>query len=124
MRFLIQTAISAVLPSERRASFWLAASILPPVAVRQKSDSKSGKLKKPRVQCILTEPQLAKLEAFAEEEGLSVSAAAAHCIREFFAGREAVASTGSEPLGPFSTDDGKMAKLVELLKAGKAAGII
>ncbi|MDC0277446.1 ribbon-helix-helix domain-containing protein [bacterium] len=93
------------------------------MAVRQKSDSNSGNTKKPRVQTILPEPLLAKLEAHATEQGVSVSEATRDIIRDFFAIREAAGIPIEKRLTP-TTDGDKSERLLQLIELGKAAGII
>ena len=93
------------------------------MAVRQKSDSKTGVIKKPRVQVVMSEPLLVKLEAFAAEEGWSVSKSSEFIIRQFFEMRGALNSRGAQPLTP-AEDPAKHDKLLKLIELGKAAGIL
>ena len=93
------------------------------MAVRQKSDSKTGTVKKPRIQCVLSEPLLAKLEEFAAAEGWSVSRSTEHILRQFFETRGAMAEAGAKPLAPVD-EPGQHQKLLQLLELGKAAGLL
>lgn len=93
------------------------------MAVRQKSDSKTGTIKKPRIQVVVSEPLLAKLEAFAAEEGWSVSKSSEFIIRQFFETRGAMDSAGAKHLAPVD-EPGQHQKLLQLIELGKAAGLL
>ena len=100
------------------------------MAIRQKSDSKSGRTKKPRVQAILPEPLLAQLEAYAEAEGMNTSEAVREIIRGFFNDR--AQNPSSRPTGNYSLskpsveedETEKMAKLLKLMQLAKQAELI
>ena len=95
------------------------------MAVRQESAAGTGRVRRPRIQVVISEPTNDKIEALAKERGESVSACARWIIERHFE------NPSSRPTGDHtlkkeeSTDDAeKMLKLMEMMKLAKQAGII
>lgn len=75
---------------------------------------------------MLPEPLLVKLESYAQQEGISVSAAVRNIVRLFLEGQDPASSTEAvashPPVG--GGDAGQYTKMFELLKAAKDAGVL
>lgn len=95
------------------------------MAVRQESAAGTGRIKRPRIQVVISEPINDQIEALAKERGESVSATARWILERHFE------NPSSRPTGNYvlkkeeRTDDAeKMMKLVQMMKMAKEAGII
>lgn len=106
------------------------------MAVRQKSDSKTGNIKKPRVQVVMSEGLLAQLEEFAEKESWSVSKSCEFIIRQYFNDNpihhqnqhDKANDPPSDAWVPADSDDtpdlAQMQKLFQIMKMAKEAGVL
>lgn len=96
------------------------------MAVRQGSASNPTRVKRPRLQVVVSERTNTEVEALAKERGTSVSATAAWIIDEYF--RLNPVQTGDPTPAPPAAEewkmDGEMMKMVKVLKAAKEAGVI
>ena len=93
------------------------------MAVRQKSEL-TGKPRSPRIQAVISESLLEKLEAYAKARELSVSRAVDEILRRFFDDRPSVkASRISEEDGtPSNPDD--IVHMFKMFKKMQEAGLI
>ena len=97
------------------------------MAVRQQSAS-TTRVKKPRIQVVVSEPLNDKLEALAKEKGDSVSATARWILERYFENPSSRPAEGTYELKkakPELTDDAeKVMKFVELMKLAKESGLL
>ncbi len=103
---------------------WL--SIQHPMAVRQESAAGTGRVKRPRIQVVISEPLNDKIEELSKERGESVSATARWILERHFENPSSRPAEGTYELKKEEPDNdaAKMVKLLELMKSAKAAGLI
>ena len=102
------------------------------VAVRQESAAGTGRIKRPRLQIVVSEPTVEKVEALAKERGMSVSATCAWILERHFEQKEAMA-TGQAPISDATPqqvfravqgNDDSYQKFVKVLQLAKEAGVL
>ena len=94
------------------------------MAVRQESAASTGRVKRPRIQVVISEPTNDKIEALAKERGESVSATARWIIERHFENPSS-RPEGEHTLQKDETGEAeKMMKLMQMMKLAKEAGVI
>ena len=102
------------------------------MAVRQESAAGTGRIKRPRLQIVVSEPTVAKVEALAKERGMSVSATCAWILDRHFEQQENLA-TGKGQISDASAEqitnhvqssDEAMQKFQLMMKMAREAGIL
>jgi len=93
------------------------------MAVRQKSEL-TGKPRKPRIQTVVSEELLEKLETDAQKRGISMSRLTEEILRAHYEGRSARPGPDMEGDGDAGSTDGDMVKVMKMIKAMKEAGLL
>lgn len=109
------------------------------MAVRQESAAGTGRIKRPRLQIVVSEPIVEKVEALAKERGTSVSATCAWILERHFEQAPSPSPRGkftdyyedlvakkkaeAESVDDDEADLEKMMKLMQMMKMAKKAGI-
>lgn len=93
------------------------------MAVRQKSEL-TGKPRKPRIQTVVSEELLEKLEADAQKRGISMSRLTEEILRAHYEGRSVRPGPDMEGDGDAGSTDGDMVKVMKMIKAMKEAGLL
>ena len=95
------------------------------MAVRQKSEL-TGKPRKPRIQTVVSEELLQKLEADAEKRGISMSRLTEEILRAHYEDRSVRPGPDMEMEGDgdAGSTDGDMVKVMKMIKAMKEAGLL
>ena len=110
------------------------------MAVRQESAAGTGRIKRPRLQIVVSEPIVEKVEALAKERGTSVSAACAWILERHFEEAPSRSPKGkftdyyedlmakkkveTESVDDEGADLEKMLKLMQMMKRAKEAGLL
>ena len=89
------------------------------MAVRQESASGTGRVKRPRIQVVISEPINDQIEALAKERGESVSATARWILERHFDKAEAITQRVET-----DSDPEKFTKLLKMMQLAKEAGVL
>ena len=93
------------------------------MAVRQKSEL-TGKPRKPRIQTVVSEELLEKLEADAEKRGISMSRLTEEILRAHYEDRSVRPGPDLESNDDPGSTDGDMMKVFRMIKQMKEAGLL